>query len=250
VTAVCRATSSTDGATRRRRLHHRYRQKVAARPLHAAFAALAIAPAFLQPAPASSAGVDSRRAFKPICFCRASARLNHRRFRRRRPVEAAQEPRFNGLALQERMAEKKATARAPSPSSTRSGDAAWLRMDGAVELYDVAVFPGCQRPMAIGFQTDEIRRVLHLPPPRPASARRKTRQTPTTGSICRAAEAFAPAAAGVGDDETHPDRRAAQATPCIWRGRAEARPAVAPVPGMAGGTASRWLTTYQAGKLF
>jgi hypothetical protein len=42
-------------------------------------------------------------------------------------------------------------------------------MDGAVEeLYDVAVLPGCQRPMAIGFQTDEIRRVLHLPPPRPA----------------------------------------------------------------------------------
>jgi uncharacterized protein (TIGR03032 family) len=78
---------------------------------------------------------------------------------------------FNGLALQERLAEKKATARcAIAVVDLRSGDAVhWLRMDGAVEeLYDVAVLPGCQRPMAIGFQTDEIRRVLHLPPPRAA----------------------------------------------------------------------------------
>lgn len=51
----------------------------------------------------------------------------------------------------------------------RSGDTVhWLRMDGAVEeLYDVAVLPDCRCPMAIGFQTDEIRRVLHLPPQRP-----------------------------------------------------------------------------------
>jgi hypothetical protein len=69
------------------------------------------------------------------------------------------------------MAEKKATARcAIAVIDLRSGDAVhWLRMDGAVEeLYDVAVLQGCQRPMAIGFQIDEIRRVLHLPPPRAA----------------------------------------------------------------------------------
>jgi uncharacterized protein (TIGR03032 family) len=75
---------------------------------------------------------------------------------------------FNGLALKDRLAEKKATARcAIAVVDLRSGDAVhWLRMDGAVEeLYDVAVLPGCQRPMAIGFQTDEIRRVLHLPRP-------------------------------------------------------------------------------------
>ena len=28
------------------------------------------------------------------------------------------------------------------------------------EFYDVAVLRGCERPMAIGFQTDEIRRVI------------------------------------------------------------------------------------------
>jgi hypothetical protein len=28
------------------------------------------------------------------------------------------------------------------------------------EFYDVAVLRDCQRPMAIGFQTDEIRRVI------------------------------------------------------------------------------------------
>jgi uncharacterized protein (TIGR03032 family) len=87
-------------------------------------------------------------------------------------LEARRYREFNGLALQERMAEKKATARcAIAVIDLRSGDAVhWLRMDGAVEeLYDVAVLAGCQRPMAIGFQTDEIRRVLHLPPPRAAT---------------------------------------------------------------------------------
>jgi hypothetical protein len=38
-------------------------------------------------------------------------------------------------------------------------------MDGAVEeLYDVAILRDCRRPMAIGFVTDEIRRVLRVPP--------------------------------------------------------------------------------------
>jgi hypothetical protein len=41
----------------------------------------------------------------------------------------------------------------------------WLRMDGAVEeLYDLRILPSCERPMAIGFQIDEIRRMLRLPP--------------------------------------------------------------------------------------
>jgi uncharacterized protein (TIGR03032 family) len=77
---------------------------------------------------------------------------------------------FGGLVLQEKLAEKKATPRcAVAVVDLRTGDAVhWLRMDGAVEeLCDVAVLPECRCPMAIGFQTDEIRRVLHLPPPRP-----------------------------------------------------------------------------------
>ncbi|MBO1346329.1 MAG: hypothetical protein EBE86_002500 [Hormoscilla sp. GUM202] len=37
------------------------------------------------------------------------------------------------------------------------------RIEGLVaELYDVAVLPGVRRPMAIGFKTDEIRRILTI----------------------------------------------------------------------------------------
>jgi uncharacterized protein (TIGR03032 family) len=46
----------------------------------------------------------------------------------------------------------------------RSGDAVhWLRLDGIVEeLYDVVALPGVRRPMALGFQTDEIQRLITI----------------------------------------------------------------------------------------
>jgi hypothetical protein len=46
----------------------------------------------------------------------------------------------------------------------RSGDIVHsLRIEGVVEeLYDVQVLPGVRRPMAIGFKTDEIRRVVTM----------------------------------------------------------------------------------------
>ncbi len=49
----------------------------------------------------------------------------------------------------------------------RTGDAPhWIRIEGVVkELYDVSVLPGCSRPMAIGFKSDEIRRVISVGPP-------------------------------------------------------------------------------------
>jgi hypothetical protein len=38
-----------------------------------------------------------------------------------------------------------------------------VRLEGLVhELYDVAVLPGVVRPMALGFKTDEIQRLLSL----------------------------------------------------------------------------------------
>ena len=41
----------------------------------------------------------------------------------------------------------------------------WLRLEGVItELYDVQILPGVQRPMALGFQTDEISRLLTLDP--------------------------------------------------------------------------------------
>lgn len=49
----------------------------------------------------------------------------------------------------------------------RSGDAVhWLRLDGMVEeLYDVAALPGVRRPMALGFQTEEIQRTITIGEP-------------------------------------------------------------------------------------
>lgn len=46
----------------------------------------------------------------------------------------------------------------------RTGDVVhWVRIEGVVEeLYDVVVLPGARRPMALGFKTDEIRRVLSI----------------------------------------------------------------------------------------
>ena len=45
-----------------------------------------------------------------------------------------------------------------------SGDVVhWIRTEGVVgELYDVVVLPGVVRPQALGFKTDEIRRVLRV----------------------------------------------------------------------------------------
>jgi hypothetical protein len=46
----------------------------------------------------------------------------------------------------------------------RSGDIVhWLNIQGIVEeFYDVAVLPGVVRPTALGFKSDEIRRVITI----------------------------------------------------------------------------------------
>ncbi|MFM9968872.1 MAG: DUF4915 domain-containing protein [Burkholderiales bacterium] len=46
----------------------------------------------------------------------------------------------------------------------RSGDVVhWVRIEGVVEeLYDVVALPGARRPMALGFKTDAISRVLNM----------------------------------------------------------------------------------------
>ena len=40
---------------------------------------------------------------------------------------------------------------------------AWLRIEGVVsELYDVVTLPGIERPMMLGFQTEEIRKAISI----------------------------------------------------------------------------------------
>ena len=74
---------------------------------------------------------------------------------------------FSGLPLDENLAAKQAEARCGlQVIDLRSGDVVhWLRLDGIVEeLYDVVTLPGVRRPKALGFKTDEIRRVLSVEP--------------------------------------------------------------------------------------
>jgi uncharacterized protein (TIGR03032 family) len=72
---------------------------------------------------------------------------------------------FSGLALDDRLTEKQAMPRCGlMVIDLRTGDAVHsLRIEGVVnELYDVAVIPQVRRPMAIGFRSDEIRRMIHV----------------------------------------------------------------------------------------
>lgn len=70
---------------------------------------------------------------------------------------------FQGLELDNRLRDKKTDARCGLfVVDLRSGDCVhWLRLDGVVkELYDVVALQGVQRPMALGFKSDEIRRTI------------------------------------------------------------------------------------------
>ncbi len=72
---------------------------------------------------------------------------------------------FSGLALDENLKSRKAEARCGVPViDLRTGEGVhWLRIEGIVdELYDVITLPGVRSPMALGFKTDEIRRVIGI----------------------------------------------------------------------------------------
>lgn len=72
---------------------------------------------------------------------------------------------FSGLALDDNLKLHRAEPRCGiHVIDLRTGDIVhWLQMEGIVrELYDVVVLPDVRRPMAIGFKTDEIRRVISI----------------------------------------------------------------------------------------
>ena len=75
---------------------------------------------------------------------------------------------FTGLALDEALASRGAEPRcAILVIDLRTGDTVhWVRFTGVVkELYDVVALPGIRRPSAIGFKSDEIRRVITVGAP-------------------------------------------------------------------------------------
>jgi uncharacterized protein (TIGR03032 family) len=72
---------------------------------------------------------------------------------------------FSGLELDNHLKAGDAEARCGIQIiDIRSGDVVhWIRIEGVVvELYDVVTLPNVVRPQAIGFKTDEIRRVLRI----------------------------------------------------------------------------------------
>ena len=70
---------------------------------------------------------------------------------------------FVGLELDQNLKDRQASPRcAVLIIDTRSGDILhWVTFESHItELYDVAFLPGVQRPMHLGFQTDEIRQLI------------------------------------------------------------------------------------------
>jgi uncharacterized protein (TIGR03032 family) len=102
--------------------------------------------------------------FEPVTFC--PGYLRGLAFHRHHAVVGLSKPRdrhFQGLALDQRLAEKDSAARCGlMVIDLRNGRLAhWIELEGVVkELYDVGVLPGVKRPQALGFKTDEIHRVV------------------------------------------------------------------------------------------
>jgi uncharacterized protein (TIGR03032 family) len=72
---------------------------------------------------------------------------------------------FGGLDLEGELASRDVEPRCGlAVFDLTSGDmTAWVRIEGVVtELYDVAFLPSVRRPSAIGFKSDEIRRVISI----------------------------------------------------------------------------------------
>ena len=105
--------------------------------------------------------------FEPVTFC--PGYLRGLAFQGDFALVGVSKPRenrtFSGLPLDKKLQEKDAQARCGVlVIDLRSGDIVHsLRIEGVVsELYDVAVLPGVKQPTAIGFQNDEIRRVMSI----------------------------------------------------------------------------------------
>jgi uncharacterized protein (TIGR03032 family) len=105
--------------------------------------------------------------FQPLTFC--PGYLRGLAFSNNFAVVGLSKPRhnktFSGLALDEILTSKNADARAGlQVIDLNSGDAVhWLRIEGMIEeMYDVVALPNVRCPMALGFKSDEIRRVITI----------------------------------------------------------------------------------------
>ena len=107
--------------------------------------------------------------FEPVAFC--PGYLRGMTFISDHAVVGLSKPRdnktFSGLELDERLSKENVAPRcALQVIDLHSGDVRHeIRIEGMIEeLYDVVALPGARNPMAYGFVSDEIRRVICLPP--------------------------------------------------------------------------------------
>tara|TARA_R110002110_G_scaffold96555_2_gene248615 strand:+ start:486 stop:1577 length:1092 start_codon:yes stop_codon:yes gene_type:complete len=104
--------------------------------------------------------------FEPIAFCPGFIRgaAMHGNY----AVVGLSKPRndtFQGLELDDRLEKEKVSARSGLfvIDLTNGTNPHWLQTEGIVsELYDVISLPGIKRPSLIGFQSDQIRRVISI----------------------------------------------------------------------------------------
>jgi uncharacterized protein (TIGR03032 family) len=111
----------------------------------------------------------ARSVFEPVTFC--PGYLRGLAFHGHLAIVGLSLPRdrvFSGLPLADRLAAGDAQPRCGLlVIDLNTGLIAhWLQLEGIVtELYDVQVLPGVQRPMALGFKTDEIQRIITIDQP-------------------------------------------------------------------------------------
>ncbi|MBA3481139.1 MAG: TIGR03032 family protein [Pirellulales bacterium] len=116
-------------------------------------------------------GVDlATGKFEPLAFC--PGYLRGLAFVGDYAVVTLSKPRhvtFHGLELDERLKQRGAEPQCGlQVIDLRTGAIAhWLRLDGSLvtELYDAVVLPGVRQPMAIGFKSNEIERLLIVDEP-------------------------------------------------------------------------------------
>ncbi|MCA1852281.1 MAG: TIGR03032 family protein, partial [Beggiatoa sp.] len=110
-----------------------------------------------------------RGVFEPVAFCPGYARglAFHGDYAIVGISRARENRTFSGLALDEALLAKGADARTGIlVIDLRTGDVPhWLRITGVIaELYDVVALSGVVRPMALGFRTQEVQRMITVGP--------------------------------------------------------------------------------------
>ena len=105
--------------------------------------------------------------FEPVVFCPGFVR--GLAFHNNYAIVGMSKPRdrhFSGLPLDDKLTQKDAVARCGVMviDLDRGKIAHWLELEGTVkELFDVVALPNVKQPMALGFKTDEIERLIVFP---------------------------------------------------------------------------------------